>query len=297
VDAAEGGTPCVYLRDQSDSRRACLQAWQFEREHGVSHPRWLAWARSFGDWLLAHQVRAGFHRAYRLDGTPIGDSPADCSHVVPFLLALDRAAGTTRYSSLALDTALLLWEKLHSSRIFAGGTLDNPNCTDKEAAALALEAYMALFETTGTRLWLSAAEEAARACETWIYEWDVPMPADDPSRFFPAGRTTVGFQLITTGFSAFDIYLTRNVGEFARLSRHTRDRHYREVAKILLHNTKCTVQLEGELGYARPGMQIEHWSMGRGRGFGLNSGWLPWVSTSHLVSIKAARAELSPREL
>jgi hypothetical protein len=294
VDAMEGDTSGVFLRDQSDSRRACLQALQLENEHGVSHPAWLQWAKSYGDWLLAHEgPQPVFQRAYTLDGAPIGSTPSDCSHVIPFLLALDQVAGTTTYTRLALKTAQFLWERFHAARIFVGGTLDNPNCTDKEAAALAFEAYLGLFEATGARRWLHAAEEAARACETWIFQWNIPMPADDPARFFPAGRTTVGFQLITTGFSAFDVYLTRNVGEFARLARSTGDSHYRDVAKILLHNTKCMVQLENEYGYARPGMQIEHWSTGRGRGFGLNSGWLPWVTTSHLVSISAASAELS----
>jgi hypothetical protein len=26
-------------------------------------------------------------------------------------------------------------------------------------------------------------------------------------------------------------------------------------------------------------------AIGRGRGYGLNSGWLPWVSTSHVLGI------------
>jgi hypothetical protein len=298
TDAEEEGAPCVYLRDQSESRRACLQAWQHEQEHGVSHLAWLQWAKSFGDWLMSREeTDTELCRAYRLDGTPVSTALSDCSHVVPFLLALDRTAGATTYTRLAQKKARLMWEKLHRSRTFIGGTLDNPNCTDKEGAALAFEAYLALFEATGARRWLLAAEEAARVCETWIFEWNVPMPTDSPERFFPPGRTTVGFQLITTGFSAFDVYLTRHVGEFARLARYTGDGHYLEIAKILLHNTKSTIQLDSEYGYARPGMQIEHWSMGRGRGFGLNSGWLPWVSTSHLISIDSARTELLAQDL
>ncbi|HUI71726.1 MAG TPA: hypothetical protein VL354_14495, partial [Spirochaetia bacterium] len=81
VDASDGGSPCVYLRDQSESRRSCLQAWQIEETRGVSHPLWLQWAKSYGDWLLSHQELAGgFKRAYRLDGTAISTNPSDCSH-------------------------------------------------------------------------------------------------------------------------------------------------------------------------------------------------------------------------
>jgi hypothetical protein len=291
VDArGEEGEPIVFLRDQSDSRRACLRAWSMERDRGVEHPRWLTWAESLGDWLAAHQNPDGsYYRSYHLDGSPATSACADSAHVVPFLLELDSAVGAKSHVRTAVRTAECLWSEFHRNRIYRGGTLDNPNCTDKEASALAFEAYLALYEATGVPRWLAAAEEAARVCESWIFAWNIPMPADDPLRFFPAGRTTIGFQIITTGFSAFDMYLTRQVGEFARLARYTGDRHYRAIAELLLHNTKCTVQLDGEYGYALAGMQIEHWSMGRGRGYGLNSGWLPWVATSHLVSIDAAR--------
>jgi hypothetical protein len=296
VDAGvENGATFVFLRDQSESHRSCLQAWSMERAGGDVHPQWYSWARSFGDWLLEKQNPDGsFYRAYRLDGTPTSRSTADCAHVIPFLLELDQASGTTTFTSAALRAAEYLWTNFHRHREFFGGTLDNPTCYDKEGSALAFEAYIALFETTHERKWLTAAETAARVCETWIFQWNTPMPSDDEKRFFAARRTTVGFQLITTGFSAFDMYLTRHVREYARLAEYTRDSHYLEVADMLLHNTKCTIQLQSEYGYARPGFQIEHWSMGRGRGYGINSGWLPWVTTSHLLSIDAARREFPP---
>jgi hypothetical protein len=82
-----------------------------------------------------------------------------------------------------------------------------------------------------------------------------------------------------------DTYLSRHVGEFLQLAELTGDQHYRDIARLLLHNTKQMVQLADEYGYARPGYQIEHWSIGRGRGYGLNSGWLPWVASAHVLSI------------
>jgi hypothetical protein len=121
--------------------------------------------------------------------------------------------------------------------------------------------------------------------------WDVPMPLDDQERFYPSSWTTVGLQIVTTGCSAVDMYLSRSSRLFEELSLLTGDDHYHLVAEILHFNTKGVVQIgsgpyeEGYFGYAEPGFQIEHWGMGRGRGFGLNSGWLPWVSVNHLVDI------------
>lgn len=113
----------------------------------------------------------------------------------------------------------------------------------------ALEAYLALYRATRALQWLRAAELAASFAETCTYIWEVPMPEGDP--------------------------------------------HFAWMAQILHWNTKVAVYL-GDAAklpilcrYARPGLQIEHWGMGRGRGFGINSGWLPWVSVAHIADIDA----------
>ena len=189
VDSEDGGVPCVFLRDQSESRRSCLAAWAVERERGVDRPQWLEWATSYGDWLASHQGPEGsFARSYRRDGSPVFAAPSDCAHVIPFLLALDRATGGSRGAAAAVTTARFVRERFHRHGIYAGATLDNPDCTDKESSALAFEAYLSLFEVTRDRAWLAAAEEAAAVCETWIFLWDIPSPRDDPNRFFPAGN-------------------------------------------------------------------------------------------------------------
>jgi hypothetical protein len=74
--------------------------------------------------------------------------------------------------------------------------------------------------------------------------------------------------------------------EYAKLYRYTGDSHYREVARILLHNTKSMLALPGRpYDLKGPGWQQEHWSFAPPRGFGAHRAWLPWVSTSHLNGI------------
>ncbi len=284
---SENGEPFVYLRDQSEAHRVCLACCASERRRGVARGAWLTWARSYGDWLLAHQNPDGsFYRSYALSGRPASTSTADSSHVVAFLCDLASATGEGVYLSCALRTAGHLWNAFHREGLYFGGTLDNPDCIDKEASALALDGYLRLYESTRDRQWLEAADRSARWCETWIIAWEIPMPTEpEVPRFYAPGHTTVGLQLITTGFSAVDMFLGRQAGDFLRLARYTGDRHWTEAARILLHNTKCMVQVHGEHGYAHDGFQIEHWAIGRGRGYGLNSGWLPWVSSSHAISI------------
>jgi len=78
------------------------------------------------------------------------------------------------------------------------------------------------------------------------------------------------------------------VGDFLRLADLIGDDHYTEVTRLPLHNTKQMVQVKSQYGYQPPGYQIEHRAIGQGRGYGLNSGWLRWVSMSHVPGIWAA---------
>jgi hypothetical protein len=74
----------------------------------------------------------------------------------------------------------------------------------------------------------------------------------------------------------------------------TRDEHYSDVARLLLHNTKNMLALPGRpYDLAGPGWQQEHWRLGAFRGFGHDRSWLPWVTTNQLMGIIALE-ELSP---
>jgi uncharacterized protein YyaL (SSP411 family) len=215
-----------------------LQAWHQERARGHDHPAWFAWARSYADWLRAHQNPDGsLCRAYDYRGCPLSTATSDGIHAVPFLLEMTRATEDPAYQQVALRLATYLWTTYHRHGEFIGGTLNNPNCYDKEASAMALEAYLHLFAVTGEQQWLQAAEVAAQICETWIILWDIPMPLDDRTGRFYGDVSTIGLQLITTGFSAVDMYLSRHAADFARLAAWSGDDHYAEISRILTHNT------------------------------------------------------------
>jgi hypothetical protein len=304
----DGGQPgLVYLRDQSEARMAVLAAaaWLRSRLGGPrpggpqqpNWPRWLDWCVAYARWLAAHVSPEGaLGRSYHLDGRPADPSVNDGIHAAAFLARLAGVTGDPEHIELAERIASYYWDTFHADGVFIGGTLDNPNCYDREAATLALDAYLAVHAVTGQPRWLAAAQLAADFCETWIVGWDVPMAAADSAGppFFDSAAWATGLGLITLGFSAVDTYLARHVGDFLRLAELTGDRHYAEVADLLLHNTKQMVQLAAEYGYTRPGYQIEHWSIGRGRGYGLNSGWLPWVATAHVIGIWAAEDDNGP---
>ena len=125
--------------------------------------------------------------------------------------------------------------------------------------------------------------------ESWIWIWNVPMPqgAIDSDLNWKRGVSTVGVQGITArGPGGVDEYLDWAAPAYARLYEYTNDPHYRDVARILLLDTKSMLALPGRTyDLPGPGWQQEHWGMAMNRGFGTHRSWLPWVSVNHLHSI------------
>ena len=155
-----------------------------------------------------------------------------------------------------------------------------------------MEAFLSLYESTQDPMWLERAQAAGDFAESWIWIWNVPMPldADDTQLHWKKGVPTIGLQGITAlGPGGVDEYLDWAVPSYAKLYKYTKDEHYLDVARILLHNTKAMVAIPGrQYDLKGIGWQQEHWRMGPGgpgRGVGGHRFWLPWVSANHLYGI------------
>ncbi|MDO8539984.1 MAG: hypothetical protein Q7S40_06035 [Opitutaceae bacterium] len=290
VSVRERKDGMMYLRSFGDDLKMLLDAYVREKALGREHPAWLAWCREFADWLLPQQQQSGgFPRSWKAASAEIGSASANASfNAVPLLVRMHRITGEQPYLTAAVRAADFCWTNGQSRGRFVGGTIDNPDVLDKEAATISLEAYLALYEATRDRKWLACARGAANYAETWIYLWNVPMPVDDTALnlHWKTGASTVGVQLIASGHSLVDQYMSFDADDFAKLYKYTGDVHYYEVSRLLLHSTKSMLALPGrtyDLG--GPGWQQEHWSLAPRRGRGLHRGWLPWVSTSHLNGI------------
>lgn len=291
-----GRVDVLYLRSLCEGARATLDAWALELQSNQGrddHPRWHIWVDQFAGWLLRQQRRDGsIPRAYRAGTGEVVELSGQSSYVaVPFLLRLASCVGDNRHRDAAVAAGEYAWTHGQQAQgNFVGGTIDNPDVVDKEAGTLSLDAYLALYEATGESHWIDRARAAADFAETWIYAWDVPLPIDtDPtSSHWKPGCSTVGTQLISTGHSLVDQYMAFDAGNYAKLAKLTCDAHYRDVARILLQNTKVMLGLPGRTwDLAGPGWQQEHWSHAPRRGRGLHRGWLPWLAISHLHGIDA----------
>lgn len=279
----------VYLRSYGDDIKALLRAYRFEKNLGSDHPNWLAWCQKYADWLLTQEhASGGFPRSWEPNGRVLSASPNASFNAIGLLVLLSELTQNPIYLDAAIRTGNFCWSSGQSAGTFVGGTIDNPDVLDKEAATLSMEAYLMLHEATKEAKWIERAQAAADFSESWIYLWNVPMPADenDAALNWKKGVPTTGLQLIATGHSLVDNYMTFNPDDFALLYKLTGDEHYLDVARLLLHNTKNMLALPGRrYDLQAVGWQQEHWSIAPLRGYGFHRGWLPWVSTSHLNGI------------
>ena len=285
-----------WLRNATEDMRVLMLAYRREAKLGRPHPEWLAWVRQYCDWLILQQRPDGsFPRRWKPASNEAAEPSGTASYnAVPVLVLMSQVTGDDKYRASAIRAADYTWTEYGSRGLFIGGASDNPNITDKEAGLLSLEAFLALYEDSHDAKWLDHSEAAGDFAESWIWIWNLPMPADADNALlhWKRGVSTVGLQGITALHAGgADEYLDCAVALYARLYNYTHDPHYLEVTRLLLHDTKSMVALPGRLYDMRgPGWQQENFSLGpgtRGRGVGSHRLWLPWISANHLHGINA----------
>jgi hypothetical protein len=283
-----------WLRNATEGMRVLVQAYRRERALGRQHPEWFNWVKSYVDWLIIQQRHDGsFPRRWKPGSNEVAEPTGTTSYCpVPLLVLMTEETGDPKYMQSAIRAAEYVWANWGTRGLFVGGASDNPNITDKEAGMLSMEAFLSLYDSTKEPKWLERAKAAADYTESWIWIWNLPMPidADNAHLHWKKGVPTVGVQGITARVAgSVDEYLDWAAPSYAKLYEYTKDGHYFDVARVLLHDTKSMVALPGrQYDMKGIGWQQEGWRMGPGgpgRGVGGHRFWLPWISANHLHSI------------
>lgn len=283
-----------WLRNATEDMRVLMRAYRRERGLGRQHPEWFNWVKSYVNWLILQQREDGsFPRRWKPGSNEVAEPTGTTSYCpVPLLVIMSEETGDPKYQQAAIRAADYVWTNWGSRGLFVGGASDNPNITDKEAGMLSMECYLSLYDSTKDQKWLDRAKVAADFAESWIWIWNLPMPidAEDAQLHWKKGVPTIGVQGITARVAgSVDEYLDWAVPSYAKLYNYTKDQHYLEVARILLHDTKSMVAVPGRQYDMRGiGWQQEGWRMGpggAGRGTSGHRFWLPWISANHLYGI------------
>jgi hypothetical protein len=282
-----------WLRNATEDMRVLMRAYRRERALGRQHPEWFHWVEQYAEWLILQQRQDGsFPRRWKRGSNEVAEASGTTSYnPVPLLVVMSEETGDPKYRASAIRAAEYVWSNYGTRGVFIGGAIDNPNITDKEAGMLSMEAYLSLYDSTQDPKWLERAKAAANFAESWIWIWNLPMPPDqdDAKLHYKRGVPTVGVQAITAAASGgVDEYLDWAVPSYAKLYNLTKDEHYLDVARVLLHDTKSMVALPGrQYDVKGIGWQQEGWRVGSGssRGMGGHRFWLPWISANHLYGI------------
>src|SRR6185437_4692156 len=211
-----------WLRNATEDMTVLMHAYQRELALCRPHPEWLAWVKSYSDWLLQQQRPDGsYPRRWKPGTSEVAEATGTGSYnVVPLFVLMTQITGEPKYQESAIRAAEYVWSTWGTHSLFIGGASDNPNITDKEAGMLSMEAYLNLYDATREPMWLERAKAAADFAESWIWIWNVPMPvdADNSQLHWKQSVPTVGLQDITAANTgSVDEYLTRAVPSFARL--------------------------------------------------------------------------------
>lgn len=244
----------------------------------------------YADLLVSLQNEDGsWYRAYEPDGTPVfmleepwmteqererGRKAASAIPIV-FLCNLAEYLSEGEYStdventepagskrSVYLRAAVRAGEYVLSGgcreELFQGGTLDNPNVVDKEAAQYAMAGCWHLYEQTGERRFLDGAATAGKQFVTWNYIWNAPVKE---------GTVLAEKKFRTKGMGAInsiwcggvvDIYSLFHIRELYLTGRETGDEFMIRMAEWISTAAHQIMSWPGDrMGFADIGMQPE----------------------------------------
>ena len=300
-----------FLRCFVDGMEGMLDACVYARKNGIpGYENWEAAVLKVGSWMAENQNEDGsFYRAYETNGSVCtrtdentwqGTSKLNTPVAVRFLVRLYEYTGEQKYYDAAVRAAEFSYNNLYLDREkYVGGTPDNPNTVDKEAAIYALYCFDAAYELTDEEKYLEAAEHAAVSALSWVYCYDFAVPSgtmEDINTFADGGVS--GFSLIATGHSGADNYSAVLYYEFFKLYLHTGDEFYKNAAYFLQQNTKLSSDYNGEVGYAFRALcpeatAVANFSLG-GSGAKL---WLVWCGVVNIQPIVYMRSTFDEADI
>ena len=263
-----------YTRTMCESMYPILLAYRIEREHGNTHPEWLTAGRRFGDFLLRTQAPDGsWNRAYDAEGAPIlhpaqwfgaGDIERKSGTIFPIgvLTTLCEITGDSRYLDAAARAGDFIIATYVDPVEYVGGLNDTTHIksvkTDSVGVMFVMRSLIKLHALTGDPRHLEGAAKAARILSSWVYLWNVPMPAG--SLLGRAGFKSTGWAVcdVIPGGSYLDNELLEFTGDLVDVAARVPEERLFDIAELAGHGMQYALSTPHEmLGYVAPGIQCE----------------------------------------
>lgn len=243
--------------------------------------RWEAFLRHACDVHAARLLNAGWH--------PLSTSEA--SFIAPLIEAA-KLFQKPLYRHAALKAAQhYAGRHLSLREPYWGGTLD-ASCEDKEAAALAFQAFLTLYEDTRNPQHLAWARHAADIVLTYTYVWDVPFP---PGRLTDHRVRTRGWTSVSVQNQHLDVWGALVAPELYRLGQLDHSPGLRQLALVMYRTSGQIIDPHGSQGeqlqqtnYAQRGADV---ALDKLRG-DYNESWTVFWITAHFLTGAARFLEL-----
>jgi len=299
-DNASGGSKRDYpafLRCMVDGAEGLLDGFRIASANGESKSQWYNAIVKFADNLVARQNTDGsFCRAYNNDGSVCtdtsnsafqGTSELNTPIAVRFLVKMYELTKKDTYKTAAINAAQYSYTNLYEALgKYVGGTPDNPNTVDKEAAVYALYCFDSAYTLTGEAKYLKAAEHAAVCALSWVYVYDFAVPSSATTsaiNTFAKGGV-MGFSFIATGHSSADNYAAYTYFALYKLYLETEDVFFKTAALLIENCTKLCTDYDGRMGFKYAAMMPEATKVAD-FDFASVGTWLPWSGIANIEPI------------
>ena len=299
-----GGQPADYssfLRGVVDGCEGILDGYIIAKRNGLDKPAWKDAVVKTARFFVENQNSDGsFYRAYLPNGQVNTDMTDPCIQgksktntpiAVRFLYKVYELTGEEAYLKAANKAVEYCYENLyHGLEKYVGGTIDQHNVVDREAAIFALYAFESAFTVTGEQKYLEAAEHAAISALSWVYTYDFKVWTDSANQGYNPFEEggVIGFSIIATGHSGADNFASYLYYSFFRMYLHTGNEFYLYAAQLLEKNTKCSSDYTGKLRYAYRAIATEATLVASFNYYSVNA-WLPWSSVANIDPIGKMR--------
>lgn len=285
-----------FLRCFVDGMEGILDAYKIAYANGTDNEQWKKALLKVADFLVDNQNEDGsYYRCYYTNGkvctdtsnsTYQGTSKLNTPVAIRFLSKMYELTGDEKYKTAALGAAEYSYEVLYKKHEkYVGGTPDNANTVDKEAAIYATYGFNAAYALSGDEKYLKAAEHAGTSAMSWVYAYDFACPGKEDTKKinpFAYGGRTSGFSIIATGHSGADNYSASMYYEMFKLYVFTGNPFYLEASKLLGFNTKLSADYDGAMDWRFRAIGPEATNISD-FDFSTVGVWLPW---SGIVNIK-----------
>lgn len=268
---SHGNVPGNYLRTMVEPAYDLLLNYQLYSSLGMQQASWWNTTLNFAQFLLKNQNADGsWYRAYEPSGSPLKNgegfgndefsSKSASSIPILYLIAMGRESGDA--GQPFFDAARKAGDYVLNTYVpkdhYLGGTLDNPNVIDKEAAQYTHAALYGLYKLTEDDRYLQGAIRAAKIFVTWNYIWNAPhFPGTDLARVDFKTVGTGGINSIWGG-GVVDIYSLFHIEELDRLGAEVGEKFFRQMAEWIAIGTQQLLSHPGDLmGFTDLGMQPE----------------------------------------